>query len=190
MMFKLFILSLHSNGEESLQQEKLSNNVASLSLLSHGINKESSQISDYMEPTIKHSHIPICGTYVAHVEVMHQQALVVADCHLQQTCALLQPSRVNRQAIIQLGQLLLLDTHGVHIVAHPCAPHAATRGTHAAVRRVTLLLQDHVLRRKVLHDGVGGQPGEAGHRWEMAEHYHARAKIGVHAPIRAQEFVA
>lgn len=121
---------------------------------------------------------------------MHQESLVVANCHLQQLCTLPQPSRVNRQVIILLRQLLLLDTHGVNIVSHPHAPHAATLGAHAAVRRVTLLLQDHVLRWKVLHDGVRGQPGEAGHRREVAEHYHARPEIGVHAPIRAQEFIA
>lgn len=89
-----------------------------------------------------------------------------------------------------LGQLLLLDAHGVNVVSHPPATHAAALGAHAAVGRVALLLQDHVLRRKVLHDRVRGQPGEAGHRREVAEHYHARAEIGVHAPVRAQEFTA
>lgn len=121
---------------------------------------------------------------------MSQQALVVTDCHLQQLCALPQPSGVNRQAIIVLRQLLLLDTHGVNIVSHPCAPHAATLGAHAAVRRVSLLFHDHVLRWKVLHDGVGSQPGEAGHRGEVAEHNHARAEIRVHAPVGAQVFIA
>lgn len=121
---------------------------------------------------------------------MYHQALVVADCHLQQFCALSQPSGVNWQAIVMLRQLLLLDTHGVNIVSHPHTPHASTLDAHAAVRRVTLLLQDHFLWRKVLHDGVGGQPGEAGHRREVAEHNHARAKVGVHAPVGAQEFIA
>lgn len=132
----------------------------------------------------------VSGTYVAHVEVMHQQALVVADCHLQQLCVLPQPSRVNRQAIILLRQLLLLDTHGMDVVSNPSAPHAANLVACAAVRRVALLLQDHILWWEVLHDGVGSQPGEAGHRREVAEHYHAGAKIGVHAPVRSQEFAA
>lgn len=121
---------------------------------------------------------------------MHKQALVVTERHLQQLCALARPSWVQRQAIIMLRQFLLLDTHGMNIVSNPGAPQVATLSAHAAVRRVTLLLQDHFLRRKVLHDRLGGQPGEAGHRGKVAEHYHARAEVGVHAPVGAQEFIA
>lgn len=132
---------------------------------------------------------PIGKTYVADVQVAHQQLLVVTNSHLQQLPAPPQTSRVERQTIIVLRLLLLLDAHGVNIVSHRrSAPLVAALGAHAAVGGVPLLLQDQILRRRRLHDRVGRQPGEAGHRREVAEHYHAGSKIGVHTPVGAQEF--
>lgn len=130
------------------------------------------------------------NTYLADVEFVHQQVLVVAGWHPQQPCVLPGRSRVNQQTRVLLRQILLLDTHSVNIVSHRGTAHASTLSVHAAVRRISLLFQDHVCRREFVHNRVGSQPGEAGHWREMAEHYHARAKTGVHAPIRAQEFIA
>lgn len=76
------------------------------------------------------------------------------------------------------------------IVSYTHTAQAATLRAHAAVRGVTLLLQDHFLRWKVLHDRVGSQSGEAGHWGQVAEHNHARAEIGLHGPTGAQELIA
>lgn len=130
------------------------------------------------------------GTYNAHVEVVHQQCLVAAtDGHLQQLCALHQTSRVERQEVIVLRQLLLFDAQGVHVVLRPSAPTASVLGARAAVGGLALLLQDQILRRELLHDGVGGHPGEAGHRREVAEHYHPGSEVGVHASVGEQKFI-
>lgn len=131
---------------------------------------------------------PTTSTHVCHVVVVHQQALVVADGHLQQLGALPEHAGVQRKVIILLRHFLLLDAHGVHVAVQPRARHEATMGVQAAVGRVALLLQDQVFRRRqVRHDRVRRQPGEAGHRRQVAEHDHAAAKVGVHAPVGAQE---
>lgn len=121
---------------------------------------------------------------------MHQEVLAVASWRPQQPGVLPRRPGVNQQAAVLLRQILLLDAHRVNVVPHGRTAHASTLSLHAAVRRLPLLFQDHVCRREVVHDGVGGQPGEAGHRRKVAEHYHARAETGVHAPVRAQEFTA
>lgn len=43
-----------------------------------------------------HMYFPLSATYVVCVEVMHQQTMVVTDCHLQQLRAFPQPSRIQR----------------------------------------------------------------------------------------------
>ena len=128
---------------------------------------------------------------IGHTEVLHLQSLVVVpQGHLQQLRAPALAPGVQRQTVVVLRQLLLLDAHGVHIV--PCLaadqnPATATQALTAAATagRVPLLLEDHLLRWEVLHHGLGGQAGECGHRRQVAEHDHARAKAGVHAAVGA-----
>lgn len=128
--------------------------------------------------------------YVALAKVMHQQVLVVAHGHLQELCALPRASRIQRLTVVMFCHLLLLDVHGMDIVPHPSILHQAAHPGHAAVWRVPLLLQDHLVGAwQVLHNRLGGQPGEAGHRGQVTEHDHARGEVGVHAPIGAQEVI-
>lgn len=138
---------------------------------------------------------------------MHHQVLVVAQRHLQQVRSVplahdpvVAPSSstawVERQPVVMLRKLLLLDAHGVHIVTHsphkaPQAPQAPDAHATPTVGRVSFLLQaHHLLRGHVGHDRLGGQPGEAGDRRQVAEHEHARAEAAVHAAVGPQEFAA
>lgn len=120
---------------------------------------------------------------------MDQQVLAVASRHSQKSHVLARPPRVKQQTAVLLRHILLLDPHGVDIVAHRRTAHASALSVHAAVRRISLLFQYHVCRRQVLHHRVGSQPGEAGHRGKVAEHHHAGAEAGVHASVGAQEFI-
>jgi len=155
---------------------------------------------------------------VGHAEVLHQQTLVVVEVvlllllllvvllmlvvgvpqgHLQQLGAPVRApggvQRWRRQTVVVLSQLLLFDPHGAvlkAIVAHQL-PAEEGLATSTIAGRVSLLLEHHLLRQLV-HDGLGGQPGEGCDGREVAEHDHARAKAGVHAAAAAgtQEFVA
>lgn len=40
------------------------------------------------------------------------------------------------------------------------------------------------------HDALSGEAGEAGDRWQVAEHQHARTEAGLHAPARPQELAS
>lgn len=154
------------------------------------VNSQINSLKPQRESRYQNTRPGTTSTYLAHVEVVHQKVLVVASWRPQQPGVLPRRSRVNQQTAVLLRQILLLDAHCVDIVSHRRTAHASTLSVHAAVRRLPLLFEDHVCRREVLHDRVGSQPGEAGHWRKMAEHYHARAKTGVHAPVRAQEFIA
>lgn len=117
--------------------------------------------------------------------------VVVAEGHLQHVALPRaptgavhpRPSAVEGHAVVQLTQPLLLDTHAMEE-----APAVGHGGPLVLGGRVALLLQDHLLRQ-LAHDGLGGQPREAGDGRQVAEHQHARRKVGVHATV-AQKLVA
>lgn len=145
-------------------------------------------------------------THIAKAEVVQKHVLLVAQRHVQHVHAagplpadscssslcqhvvshgnrdVMRRSRrraIQRQAVVQFAQLLLLDAHAVEEAA-----------ASAVVGRVAFFLEDHLLRQ-VGHDRLRGQPREAGDGRQVAEHQHAgRREVGVHGAVAAQELVA
>ncbi len=149
--------------------------------------------------TDRHRH-----TYVSQTEVMRHQVLMVAQRDLQQLFSTSysssnSTSRVERQPVIMFRDLLLFNAHGMNVISHASHhPSYATSTTHASstqpssstVRRVPLLLQDHLVGLQISHNSLTGQPGEASNRGQVTEHEHARTEAWLHATVRAEELIA